>query len=545
MILVIAISVGLVAFFTSNVNGQISYTVTVVVQGLPSNMSTNIYLDGAPNGTLSGGQSKSYDFSASPVSHTITVDFYVPNSVGASGTRYYNKEPSWSFNAGGTHAFNYTTQYFLTVVTPYSSAEGQGWYDSGTSVQPTLKEGEVKEGQWIRHVFTGWNRDASGTELRSDSLLMNAPKNATASWRTQYYLTVESDPPNVTSLSGAGWYDAGNGASFSAPAIVPATEDTRLRFEAWTGSYSGQSPSGNIVMNRPEVIKAHYLAQYQLAIVYSPASLPSSYNETHAGWYDAGTNVQLGPAPRKIPLSSVEQLYFLGWSEGATPFSDVSLTVAMDGPHRFLLSYKTQYYVEVRSSYGSVTGSGWYDKGSTAKIVASDTAGNWPVTYILTGWTVEPPNGKLTKTDDSWTLTVDRPYVVEAVWSTDYFPLITLFGGGAVAVAALAVGIVLAYRRGLLTRGGPALQPPPKGRTRVCTNCGNRMPEAAVFCQKCGASVSGAAVSTRTPLENKVYDYIVKHEGVISLSRASKDLGITLEELKETTEKLKKEGRLA
>jgi hypothetical protein len=45
-------------------------------------------------------------------------------------------------------------------------------------------------------------------------------------------------------------------------------------------------------------------------------------------------------------------------------------------------------------------------------------------------------------------------------------------------------------------------------------------------------------------LEGRVYDYIVKHDGVISLSKASQDLGLPVEEIKKVTESLKKEGLL-
>jgi predicted transcriptional regulator of viral defense system len=62
------------------------------------------------------------------------------------------------------------------------------------------------------------------------------------------------------------------------------------------------------------------------------------------------------------------------------------------------------------------------------------------------------------------------------------------------------------------------------------------------FCEKCGAPT----IAVRPPsLDDKVYDYIVKHEGVISLSAASAELGISVEMLKEITERLKKQGRLA
>ena len=30
--------------------------------------------------------------------------------------------------------------------------------------------------------------------------------------------------------------------------------------------------------------------------------------------------------------------------------------------------YKVQYYIQVETEYGDITGVGWYDKGSTARI---------------------------------------------------------------------------------------------------------------------------------------------------------------------------------
>ncbi|MEM4251615.1 MAG: hypothetical protein QW828_07270, partial [Candidatus Bathyarchaeia archaeon] len=48
-----------------------------------------------------------------------------------------------------------------------------------------------------------------------------------------------------------------------------------------------------------------------------------------------------------------------------------------------------------------------------------------------------------------------------------------------------------------------------------------------------------------TPLDERVYEYILERSGVISLSQASKDLGITIEQLEESTKRLRDAGRLA
>ena len=538
----------LVVLTGSQASGQPSYIVSITVQGLPSGLSTTIYVDGSPNATLSGGQSLSLNFSGS-VTHYVVVQSYVPSFNGQNGTRYFEKDTSWSFSAGGSHVFTYAAQYFLTVRTSFSTATGEGWYDSGATAQATLTASEVDEGQDTRNVFTGWTGDASGTALSSSSILMNGPKTAVAAWKTQFYLTVESDPPSVSSLGGTGWYDSGTTANISAAAVVPATEGTRLRFSSWSGAFDAQSPTGTVVMDRPKSVKAHYLAQYLLTVQYDPASIQSSYNETHAGWYDANSNVQLGPAPPVITLSSVERLRFSGWIENGTSVSEPSITILMNDPLKVTLSYKTQYYVEVRSQYGSVTGSGWYDKGSVAKISTSSTVGTWPFAYNFAGWTVDPSSGKLNQVDSSWALLVDRPYVVDANWSADYLPLIGLVGGGTALIVALVAAIVVGRKRGLFTRGPGIRSLKPTGlprrseHTRICTSCRNQVAAGAVFCEKCGAAVE--ATPTPSPLEEKVYDYIVKHEGVISLSKASTDLGVSVEALKKITEKLKKEGRLA
>ena len=544
--LALAVMVGmlLVGFCAVNVTAETTYTATVTIQGLPASLSTNVYLDGSYNGTLGGGQSRVYTFPTSSTTHWIEVDFYVPNSNGSAGTRYYDADTSWAFNAGGTHVFTYAAQYYLNVETGFGVAGGSGWYDSGSTAHATLNSAEIDQNPGTREVFAGWGTDASGTGLTSDTITMDGSKHAVANWKTQFLLTVSSDPQNVSNLLGSGWYDSGSQAGFSAPAISPADLESRLRFDHWSGDYSGQSPAGTVSMDAPKTLEAHYIAQYLLSINYEPANVPHSYNETN--WYDANSNVQFGPVKPTLNLSSVERLRFIGWVQNGKQLPGLSVNLYMDQPQELTLSYVTQYYVDVRSTYGSVSGSGWYDKGTTARITATTTAGFWPFTYTLQDWHVDPSTGKLVFDNGSWTLAVDQPYVVEAVWNFDIFPLIATIAGVTLTVVVL-VGIAISYRRGILFRHHTTIRPQQprtwiSGPTQVCATCGNRTPKGAMYCQKCGASLATAELSST---EDRVYDYVVKHEGVISLSKASQDLGISVDELKRTTDSLKKKGRLA
>jgi hypothetical protein len=527
-----------------HVNAQLSYEVTVTCQGLPGGLGAGLYVDGASNGTLSSGQTRYFTFSSTGLTHTISLDPYVPTSNGANGTRYYDSNPSWAFSGSGNHTFTYSTQFYLGVQTAYSSISGEGWYDAGSSVQPVLQAGEVVEQQGIRLLFTGWSGDASGANLTSNPITMDGPKNASAIWKTQFLLTLQSDPANVTTLSGSGWYDDGSSANFYAPPSISATSNSRLRFGSWSGDYVGQLANGTVVMDRPKVVTAHFIVQYLLDIGYDPPSVVSSYNATNAGWYDADSYVQIGPAPSFVNVSSVERLSFIGWVDNGRPTSNVSLTIYMDGPHKIVLSYMTQYYIDVESTYGSTSGSGWYNRGSSAQISVSG-AETWPIPHVLDGWTVNPSTGSLTKTDDSWSLAVDQPYVLQAQWSIDYLPLM-LVGGVGAAVIVVSAGLAVAYRRRRSRVLGSGQVPIAR---RGCASCGSNLPEGATFCQRCGASAEPVpsaipSVATVPTLEDKVYDYIANHEGVISLSKAADELGVTVEQLKEITDRLKREGRL-
>jgi hypothetical protein len=213
----------------------------------------------------------------------------------------------------------------------------------------------------------------------------------------------------------------------------------------------------------------------------------------------------------------------------------------MDMPRNVTLSYTTQYYLNVESIYGTVSGSGWYNQGTTATITGPTSAGTWPITYTLTGWTVNPSTVGIAGQGGTWMVVVNGPYVVQAQWSMNYLPLILLFVAG--TLIAVGVGTAVGYKRGVFTGHRPQKVPaiPPIAVNR-CSKCGTNNPFGVELCEKCRTPMGSAHIPTE---EEKVYDYIVNHEGVISLSTASGDLGVPVEKLKEITERLKRDGRLS
>jgi hypothetical protein len=75
---------------------------------------------------------------------------------------------------------NWRTDYLLAIESTYGEPEGEGWYESGSTVTISVTP---SEGMLIRHIFTGWSGDFSG-DAATASVTVDSPKVITANWRT-------------------------------------------------------------------------------------------------------------------------------------------------------------------------------------------------------------------------------------------------------------------------------------------------------------------------------------------------------------------------
>jgi len=91
-----------------------------------------------------------------------------------------------NIQASHTIAFNWQEQYHLTVVSSVGSTTGTGWYNIGTTAIASVSSDTIASGTGTRQVFTGWAGDATGTDVTSNSVIMDGAKTATASWKAQY-----------------------------------------------------------------------------------------------------------------------------------------------------------------------------------------------------------------------------------------------------------------------------------------------------------------------------------------------------------------------
>jgi uncharacterized repeat protein (TIGR02543 family) len=207
-----------------------------------------------------------YD-SGSTATFSVTTPY-----AGTAGTRYVFDD--WSGDSTATSASAsvtmdapksvtaaWTTEYELTVTSPYGSPTGAGWYAS--SDVATISVTSPSAGTTgTQYVISAWSGDSTATTATA-TVTMNGPKDVTALWTTQHYLTVNSDHGTPT---GAGWYDEGSQASFSVSS--PVTEaGTEYAFTGWSGDSTASGKSATVTMDAPKTVEAKweesgFLAKY-------------------------------------------------------------------------------------------------------------------------------------------------------------------------------------------------------------------------------------------------------------------------------------------
>ena len=538
------------------------YSVSFMVGGLPVGLSSRYYLDGIFNGTIQTGDTKTLYF-VPGLTHTLSVDLIVGEH---NGTRYLCRDNLWAFSEAGIRLFTYKSQHYLEVVTEYDTASGSDWYDEGAAAYARLAINVTDGAEGVRFVFVKWEGDASGEGVVSDPILMDRPKTAIADWKTQYTLHISSDPvgifPPVTL-----WLDEGSLADYSA---LEATvgNNTRYVFVGWASDYTGMSAQLSLTMDGPRSVAARYTPQYFLTLIFNPPEIelnPDIQGLQHicsnGTWCDAGQIIRLGPVPTDFG-NDTTRLRLLMWNIDGLTQQGQSIEIQMSGPHTIELTYGKEYYVNVTSQYGQPNGGGWYPSGQEARFSVTYQGSDFPVRHIFAGWESAPPTKIMLLDGTSGSVTVDRPYVMKAVWKDDYAPMwmsltILIFSVAViVSIAVIALrrpgylrGMLSSLRHGLANRKirAPDLGPVVPGPPRICAKCGATVPGSAEYCQSCGTLLI-ADTSPRPDtdvIDDRVYRYIVKRHGEISLSRASADLGIPVDDVRRSTERLKKKGRLA
>jgi len=176
-----------------------------------------------------------------------------------------------------THFYTFQTTDNAMKITidgsAYNSPHTEQWKDSETheiSVPP--EQAIVRDKS--KYVFTQWSGKSSST---STSLQITAGSTTagtyTANYKTQYYLTVNTEPEGLTTISGSGWYDAGSTAT------TGKAPDNVGEYEFSTWKVDGNPVSGNsisVTMNDAHTATACYVPIGKPDLTLSPSDITFS-----------------------------------------------------------------------------------------------------------------------------------------------------------------------------------------------------------------------------------------------------------------------------
>ena len=305
----------------------------------------------------------------------------------------------------------------------YSSLPAIFYWDNGTAhgfdfKSPLVVTPNGKRYTWISTV---------GLSTMQTELIMTANYgNITGNYRTQYYLTVSTDPPGIATIPGEGWYNESAGVGLTAPAVP------NYSFQYWTVNTVPQGAgvqSLTLVMNASYNAQARYspIIAYQLTILTTPGGttspVPGVYN------YSSGQTVQVTANPASGYVLDHWELDGTNISASNNPY-----TVTMNMNHvlkAFFAAQPQPPSVSINPMSSSIS------PGQSVSFTSTVTGGTVP--YLYQWYLNGAPVSGATSSTWTFTATTNGIYFVY-VKVTDANGKIATSGTAEVIVVATAVG---------------------------------------------------------------------------------------------------------
>jgi len=234
-----------------------------------------------------------------------------------------------------------------------------------------------------------------------------------------------------------------------------------------------------------------YETEYLLTVTTDPNGV-APINSTR--WYSKASTVEITRAPQTVSSSSGTQYVFVGWIVDGASRNGNPISLTMNKPHQVTAKYQIQAVV---SSTSTLTTSIATSTSQSYTESASETTSSTNGSMIL-----PPP----------------------PISSSLIFALIAL----STVFSIILISAVAVLR---LRAKGPH-------STRLNGNQQSTYSTIPSHFQPTEQTSIG-------DLDQKLFDYISEHGGTISLSTASGELGVPIEEIKASIERLKRAGKIA
>jgi hypothetical protein len=268
-------------------------------------------------------------------------------------------------------------------------------YQSPLTVSPNMK-------QYVWTSTTGLSTSQNG------SITVTDPGSVVGNYKTQYYLSLATSPPGVTTPSGAGWYDAGINASIDTVAfvdIVPGT--SRYRFNSWTTANMAEIADPNrspttVLMDEGKTVTANYAVQYRITLDQAGVNMDFTGGIVTVDGLDFNGSVL--PASFMWDKDSIHTFsyysplivnptkqYVWAYTSGLSTLQIDSITVSASGSVTGNYVEKLTYTLTIAATTGGITnpaiGPHIYQGGTTVQITAIPDTG-----FQLDHWELDGSN---------------------------------------------------------------------------------------------------------------------------------------------------------
>jgi len=194
------------------------------------------------------------------------------------------------------------------------------WVDDGSSVSYNYYSPVSSSVAGKRYRWNSTN--GLGQTLQSNTFTVTGTGSVTASYKTQYQLTIQANPVGAP-VSGTGtyWYDEGISVS-----ITATVSGSGWVFWSWTGvgdgSYTGTSNPANIVMNGPISETITFAALITVTTTTTTSLTSTSYTSTSVSTYQRSNTTTTAT----IPSTSYQTMTTTRYS-GATSTTYTTRTI--------------------------------------------------------------------------------------------------------------------------------------------------------------------------------------------------------------------------
>jgi hypothetical protein len=129
-----------------------------------------------------------------------------------------------------------------------------------------------------------WTSTGGLSTAQTTSFTVSTFGSIVGNYKTQYYLTVTTNPLGVNSPSGGGWYDSNTNAGISTTQLVDIVPgSSRYSFSSWATSdmteiVNSSAPATTVLMDKTKTVTANYSVQY--LVTFSQTGVNSDYSGT-------------------------------------------------------------------------------------------------------------------------------------------------------------------------------------------------------------------------------------------------------------------------